>query len=173
MSDLIIGFSRPKSWLVPFSWIIRLVTWSPVSHAYVRYYDSYANTWVIFQASGLVINMVSQEMFLTKDEVYAEFEIPISEDMKQKIVQNSINKCGTPYGIWQIFGFAWILFMRLFGKSVKNPFYSSSSYFCSELVGDILIEVGDKNIDPSAMTPKDDMNYLFAQGLKTLSGQSV
>jgi len=164
METIIIGLSRPDSWFEPFSWIIRLATWSPYSHAYIKYYDSYSDRWIIFQASGLKTNFIGQTMFDSEENICDEFSLPISESTKEGVIQGAIDKVGTPYGIAQIFGFAWVLFMRLFGKNVKNPFYSTSSYFCSELVGDVLIELNEGNLDPSSMTPKDIYNFLVNKG---------
>jgi hypothetical protein len=84
-------------------------------------------------------------------------------------IQGAIDKCGSPYGVGQIIGFAPVLFMRIFGKRIKNPFYSGSSYVCSELVSDILIEIdkeGAGNLDPSAMTPKDVYDFMIEQGFQ-------
>lgn len=129
MNDtIVIGFSRPKAWFEPFSWLIRLITWSPFSHAYIRYYNSYADRWTVFQASGLKVNFIGNKMFDSIEFVYVEFEIPISENTKRTTVQFAIDKCGSPYGLGQVFGDLWVLFMRAFGKKVKNPLASSSSF---------------------------------------------
>ncbi len=163
MNEIIVGFSRPKAWLEPFSWLIRLVTWSPISHAYIRFFDEEHNRWIVFQASGLKVNFIGQIMFDNAEDIYAEFSVPVSDSMKSSVVQGAIDKCGSSYGIGQIFGFAWVLMMRMLGKSVSNPFYSASSFVCSELVGDVLIEIGEGNLDPSAMTPKDMLNFMLSK----------
>lgn len=169
MDEIIIGFSKPKSWLSPFSWLIRLATWSKFSHAYVRYYNKDLDRWIIFQASGLKVNLIGQTMFDDAEDVYEEYSIPISCDTKQSVLQNAIDKLGAPYGIWQIFGFALVLLVGVFGKSIKNPFYSGSSYFCSELVADILMEISLGNLDSSNMSPKDIRNFLVSKGLKPIN----
>jgi hypothetical protein len=171
MNQIIVGFSRPKKWFSPFSWLIRLCTWTPYSHAYIRYENTYANRNVVFQASGLAVNFMNQEMFNGKEVVCAEFAIPISDSSKLSTVQFAIDSCGTPYGLGQVVGFGWVLFMRIFGKSVENPFYSGSSYFCSELVADILAELkvpGD-TLDPSTASPKDVLEFLVAKGYKPVT----
>jgi hypothetical protein len=171
MDSITIGFSRPKGGFQPFSWLIRLVTWSPYSHAYVRYYDTYTDRWIVFQASGLKVNFIGDTMFDGLEDIYAEFVVPISDSTKQSVVQGAIDKCGSPYGVGQVVGFAWVLFMRLFGKNVKNPFYSASSFVCSELVGDVLVEINDGTFDPSTMTPKDVYNFVVSKGFKPVSAQ--
>jgi hypothetical protein len=163
-NTIIVGFSKPNGWFEPFSWLIRLVTWSAFSHAYIRYYDAYAGRWVIYQASGLKVNFMGQTMFDSAEDIYAEFEVSILDATKQGVVQKAIDKVGSPYGIGQIVGFGWVLFMRLFGKTVANPLYSPSSFVCSELVSDILIEINAGNLDPSTMTPKDVYNFILSKG---------
>jgi hypothetical protein len=176
MSSIVVGFSRPKKWFVPFSWLIRLATKSKFSHTYICFYYKDYKRWVVYQASGLKVNFISKKMFSSLELVAEEFLIPINKKTKLKVIQKAIDKCGSPYGVGQIFGFSLVLFMRLFGKSIKNPFYSKSSYVCSELVGDILKEIHVKNsekLDPSVMTPKDVYAYLKSNNYKPLPTKGV
>ncbi len=108
-------------------------------------------------------------MFDSLEDIYAEFEISVTDDTKQKMVQWAVDECGSPYSLGQIVGFGWILFMRLFGKSVKNPFYNPSSFVCSELVADILNQINGANLDASAMTPKDVYTFILSKGWKPIS----
>ena len=172
MDSIVVGFSRPKAWFEPFSWLIRIaegnpIKWCPYSHAYIRYYNSYADRWEIFQASGMKVNLIGSTMFDAAENIYAEFEVPITAATKQLVVQGAVDKVGSPYGVGQIFGFGWVMFMRLFGKSVKNPFYSASSFVCSELTADILNEINGTTLDSSTMSPKDVCEYMLAKGYKT------
>lgn len=169
--SLFVGFSRPSGWFEPFSWLIRLVCWSPYSHAYIKYFDSYANRWIIFQASGLKVNFIGHELFSTEEFICGEFEIPITSDIKLSTIQFAIDNVGTPYGVLQIAGFVWVLLANLFGNKVKNPLYSGSSWFCSEIVTQILDQIksiGD-TMDPSTATPKDVYNFLLSKGYKLAS----
>ena len=167
MTSIIVGLSRTKAFFETFSWLIRFVTWSPVSHAYIKYYDSYTSRWVIFQASGLKVNMVGQTLFDANEIIYREYVIPVSDATRLSVIQGATDKLGSPYGVGQIVGFGLVLLMRLFGKSINNPFYSGSSYFCSELVDDILDEIGVGDTNPSTMSPTDIMNFLASKGFKT------
>jgi len=169
MDSIIVGFSTPKSGFQPFSWLIRLVTWAPMSHAYIRYYDNYTQRWVIFQASGLKVNLIGQTMFDSAEKIIAEFELPISDATKQRVVQDAIDKLGSPYGNMQIVGFACVMLMRLFGRTISNPFASSSSFFCSELTDDELAQMGISGLNPSCTSPKDLYNFLLSKGWKPLS----
>jgi hypothetical protein len=170
MNQIIVGFSRPKAWLEPFSWLIRLVCWAPYSHTYIRFYSATYDRWLIYQASGLKVNFIGQTMFNQLEDVCDEFTVPVCSKTITNTVKRAIDNCGSPYGISQIVGLGWVLFMKIFGKNVKNPFYSGSSYFCSELVTDILTEIKsvDDEMDPSTATPKDVYDFLISKGFKSL-----
>ncbi len=166
MNNIVVGFSRPQAWFEPFSWLIRLFTWCPFSHVYIRYENSYANRNIIFQASGLAVNFMGETLFDSKEDIYAEFSIPISGAAKLTTVQFAIDNVSYSYGVGQILGFPIVWFVALFGKKIKNPFYSGSNYFCSELVCDILNEINGTNLDSSVMTPKDVYQYILSKGYK-------
>jgi hypothetical protein len=107
-------------------------------------------------------------MFNSKEYVYREYEIPISDATKLSVIQSATDKLGAPYGNAQIVGFGWVLLMRLFGRKVNNPFYSGSSYFCSELVDEILNEIGIGESDPSTLDPAGLMNFLATKNFKII-----
>ena len=108
-------------------------------------------------------------MFDSIENVCAEFSIPVSAATKQKIVQGAFDKIGSPYAVGQILGFGWVLLMRLFGKKVTNPLYSTSSFFCSEMADEDLNEMGLNGLDPSAVSPKDVYLFLLSKGFKPIS----
>lgn len=170
--SIIVGFSRPKAWYMPFSWLIRLVTWCSFSHTYLRYEDSYAKRNLIFEASGIKVNFLDQTKFDAAEDIYAEFNIPVSTKTKLGVIQYAMDNVGAPYAVGQIFGFPIVWLAALFGKKLKNPFFSGSNYFCSEIVTDILEEiksVGD-TMDASTATPKDVYDFLISKGYKPISG---
>lgn len=171
MTSITIGFSRPKGWFVPFSWLIRLVTWSPYSHVYIKFYSKTYRRYLIYQASGLKVNFIGKKLFDSEEIIFKEFEIPITSRVKGKTIEFAIDKCGYPYGVKQIVGFGWVLLARVFGKKVKNPFYSDSSFFCSEMVGDVLDYMMDEKdpMSPSTSSPKDIYDFIVSKGFKSLS----
>jgi hypothetical protein len=169
IDNIMVGFSKPKGGFEPFSWAIIAATKSPFSHAYIKYYDSYAAKWVIYQASGTKVNFMGETMFNSKEDTKAEFIIPISIETKKKVVQYAIDNVGLPYGILKIFGFAWVIICRSFGKKVKNPFSNNNATMvCSELVSCILDEVvlDSDDIDPETATPIDVYNFMVTKGYK-------
>jgi hypothetical protein len=148
MKNITIGFSRPKSGFQPFSWIIRLAYWSPFSHAYVKFDLPNVGT-VVFQASGLKINLINETLFDSVEDIYKEFTLPISEEKKTALIKFAFDQLGKPYNVIGIFGMAYVRIGQWLGFKWNSPFpYSNSSAFCSELVARILeqyenIQLGD------------------------------
>lgn len=139
MRKIFVGFSKPKNQKAPFfSWAIRAIQGTKFSHVYCLTETKY-NIDIIYQASGHQVNFVSEEMFLTKNEVVREFCFNVSDEAFDKYMIFSLKNAGKPYGVKQIFG---ILLVQLFGLE-KNPFADGTNkYVCSELVADILFEIG-------------------------------
>lgn len=171
MDKIIIGFSRPKSGFQPFSWLIRGVQRTPYSHTYIKYYNSFADRWTIYQASGTKVNYIGDARFSDIEMICAEFEIEVTTATKKKTIQYAIDRMGTPYGVKQILGIGAVLTARTFGKKIKNPFADgNATMVCSELVTDILQEIlqqGD-TLDPDTAMPVDVYNLMISRGYKNL-----
>lgn len=136
MKTIILGFSRRKDFNL-FSILIRLCTRSQASHTYVRipipeYQDN-----MIFQASGLVVNYQYYGLFLQKETIVEEYEIPISDEQYLKSEKFRITEAGKPYSMKEIFGLLWVLLMRQFGKKISNPFSEGDhAYICVDVGAD-------------------------------------
>src|SRR5579863_3037387 len=73
MKNLTVGFSRSSGTFPIFSWLIMLVQQTNYSHCYLKYTDEVTNKVMVLQASGLQVNLVSYDFFLTKETVIKEF----------------------------------------------------------------------------------------------------
>lgn len=136
MNKIVVGFSTHKGIL---SWLIRLCLRTKYSHVYVKRYNSYLDTVVIYQASGLAINMITEDVFLIKNKIVAEKEYEFDEETYRSVVRFATSKLGTPYGVKQLCGMTFIQICRAFGFKVRNPFPTGrTSYICSEFVAEIL-----------------------------------
>ena len=179
MESITIGFSRPQGGFQPFSWLIRLAYWSPFSHAYLRYEIPEVGT-VIFQASGLKVNLIGQTLFDSKEDIYAEFSLPISAEEKAKLIKFTVSQLGQPYNVVGIFGMAWVRLGQLLGQKWHSPFnYTGSSAFCSEIIAQILesyenISLGDVADDsPQAVYQILVMNKLSSSVPSQKSGSDT
>lgn len=171
MDEFIVGFSRPKGGFEPFSWLIRLFTWSPFSHAYIKFYSAKYDRWLIYQASGLKVNFIGSVRFNAAEVICSEFSLPVSDDARLKTIKFAIDECGVPYGIKEIIGMCAVLVCRMFGKKIKNPLSDgNASFVCSELIAEILNDIMTEQdkLDPETSSPKDVYNFLISKGYKPL-----
>ena len=154
MRKIFIGFSKPKNKLFPiFSWAIRAFEQTKFSHVYVRHQTKYGIE-IVYQASGTQVNFENGDVFLNKAEVVREFEFEISDEAFDRYMFFALKNVGKPYSVLQVFGIA---LFSLFDLK-KNPFSNGSKYYvCSELVSEILYEIGrfryDRNVFDK-LTPK-------------------
>lgn len=152
MEQLIIGFSRSKKRFPVYGWLIMLFEGTPFSHVYIRWYSQGLDRNIIYQASGQAVNFMNPATWTEHNKVVEEFQIPVSEDQKKKIVQFAMDNVGIPYGWKAAIGMGYMKIMSWFGKKVKNPFRDGrSAYVCSELVATMLTDYFGANI-------KDDLD---------------
>ena len=131
MRKVIIGFSRPKHKIFPiFSWLIRFFEGTDYSHTYVKTYSQTADTWLVYQASGSMVNFMGEKHFINAAHIAREFEFEISENSFKEYLKWAILNAGVPYGLKTVLG---ILIARVFNLK-KNPFGDGeSTLFCAEL----------------------------------------
>lgn len=133
MNTLKIGFSRNNT---PFSWLIRKLTGSNISHTYIRIPVPELGTSMVFQAQGFNVHYINYEHFLAKGNIVeAEVEVKLSSKQWAQAEMVRVYECGKPYSYLQILGYAWVLLGRRFGKKWKNPLSDGDhGYVCVELV---------------------------------------
>jgi hypothetical protein len=157
MKNIVIGFSTRRGLL---SWLIRTVTKSKVSHAYVRIPVPEYETSMIFQASGLSVNYCSGELFDSKNLIHQEYEVAVSDEQAKIAERLRVSESGKSYSMNQLYGFLWVLALRKFGKKVHNPFSDGNhSYVCVEIAAD---QVG--HLDGENMTPEDFRRWCEKNG---------
>lgn len=135
----------------------------PFSHAYIKIWSEKYGRYLIYQASGLQVNFVNQEIFESHNVAVAEFEVQITAETRTKVMQFAIDRCGVPYSIAELFGFAAVKICSVVGKDINNPCGDGSkSYVCSELVSEIIRDCLGHQLpkDPDDMTPKDLYDFL-------------
>lgn len=155
MSTFKVGFSRPRKWFVPFSWLIRLFDRTPYSHVYIRFYSSKYDRWLVYQASHTLVNFYGMKAFAEEVEIVREFDLDIADDVRDRVVAFAIDNAGSPYDLRTVFGIACVRIAGALGRQIANPFGNGRGYFCSELVGTILRDMGRADgVDLSTLTPR-------------------
>lgn len=159
--SIIIGFSTHKSFNI-LSEIIKIAEHTAFSHVYIKIYSDSLQRWLIYQASGLTVNFVGQDVFHIKNKEIAEFTIPITPAQKIEILQIAIDLAGKPYGMKDLIGIGYVRVMGCFAQKVKNPFADGSkTYICSELAATLLTKIGIPFADLDSTTPKDVYDTLI------------
>lgn len=157
MRNITIGFSTGKTCLAK---LIRWVTKSQVSHTYIKLKTHFESpSHLIYQASGITVNVESLENFMGHATVIEELSISISDQKYDELLAFLLTKLGRPYSMWQLLGMAWVLMMRNFGITVRNPGRDGDhSFVCVELVCRALdIPNGEE------LTPQDLLDVLRSQ----------
>lgn len=132
MSDFYIGFSTPRSWFKPLSWLIYWVEGIPFSHCYVRIPSKTYFRDVVYQAKGMTVHFMGSKRFIKTQKVVCEYHIKLSEEQKIRLMQFCMDEAGEGYGVMQLIGIGLVRLIALFGTKVKNPFHDGM--ICSEPV---------------------------------------
>src|ERR1017187_5764872 len=147
MSNIIIGFSKPTSFKL-FAWLIMKAFNTPYDHVYIKYFSKEMNRWMIFQASKMAVNFMSQSYFESENVVIKEFNVPISDENMNAMLQFAADNVSKPYGLKECVGLAIVRIAQLFGKRINNPFkFDGSTYVCSELAGYVCDQFAGLDID--------------------------
>jgi hypothetical protein len=166
MDSITIGFSKPKTWK-PFAWLIMQGYGTPYAHVYIKFHSESYDRDLVYQASGLAVNFMNKQHFQEHNTVVQEFQIAISEEDKKAMVQFAIDSIGSPYGMKDCLGLAWVRFCEIFGKKVKNPFDDGMKmWVCCELgyyVWKTYVKK-EQAVDAGDITPKSLYNQLNVKG---------
>lgn len=150
---LYIGFSRPDSFSL-FASIIMAVESRKFDHVYVRIQEPMNNTWMVFQASDLAVNLMSAANFQQSFTTVKEYEIEISQDQYNQVWTFINQNLGTPYSFIEDVG---ILLMKIFNLKSQPFSQGMSAEFCSKLGANVCkllglpITLPSDQIDPSGL----------------------
>lgn len=134
MKIIKIGFSRPRSFFKPFSWLIRLFEWSRFSHVYISSYSEKYKTELIYQASGVQLNFMSKKHFDSASIIVEEFEFEVSGEDFDSYMNFAVKESGAPYSIKKVFEIG-------ISKVISRPIdlvNDENIWVCSKLAGKVL-----------------------------------
>lgn len=161
---IMIGFSKHKGF-APMSNLIRMYMGTPFSHTYLKLKLDCFDKPSVFHAVGKGLILLSYDTFLEHNQVVAEFELDISDDLFKEICNTFHNKASSSYGYLQNLG---IILADKF-KLNKNPLNDGIN--CSEWISYCLEEVypndwNESKQDFNLITPKQVYNYLVGKNGK-------
>lgn len=163
-----VGFSYIKG--NPLSWLIRVVTKAPCSHAFLVIDDSYFGVPMVLEADITGFSMTAYDRFKRSNTVVALLEPVVSLDAA---TQAAFGALGEQYDFLGLVGMAWVELGRFFHKIWKNPMSSGSAMFCSEAVVQQVLQPakypGAETLVPQDTAPADLLAFLLASGAKQKS----
>jgi hypothetical protein len=146
-----IGFSYKKG--NPLSWLIRKVTGSTCSHAWVLIDDPYFGVPVVLQASLEGFTLTTYARFQADNTVVDVVTpvIPLDAALHQ-----AWQALGEKYDYTGLLGMAWVLLGRALRRTWKNPLSHADEMFCSEaIVEQLLIPAGYPQVATLGGLPQD------------------
>lgn len=152
MKHIYVGFSSPRGWFQPFSWLIRKWQATQYSHVFVIFpagsFDGLIETSLICEAAKGSVRNVAGPFFFPHVQVHRLFKIELDDAPLRDSFRVAASFMGANYSFTENLG---IVFASIFGLK-KNPFGQGAVEFkCSELVYYILSELGfnfDSSLDP-------------------------
>jgi len=155
-----IGFSTSTHLL---SRLIRHLTRSPASHAFLLYWDEDFKRDMVLEANGKGFNLIPFDLFQRINTVVEVRDL--GRPLNQGLVHVS-QWIGTRYDGLGMIGMGMVLLGRILKRRWANPLGASSSLFCSEAIVRALIAdgfPGASALDPESTSPADLMVFLSAR----------
>lgn len=163
MKTIIIGFSKHKGF-APGSDLIKWFMNKDFSHTYFKFKEDLYDDHTIFHAVGKGLNYISERTFLEHNQPVAEFELPISDELFNELMQDCHKHAGGKYGYFQNLGIALVRGLAKIGITLdRNPIDDGIN--CSEWGYYILEDIDGKwiHIDPNLVAPDQVYDYLVGR----------
>ena len=146
MTEIVIGFSAPKSWMIGAE-MIKFWMRTPYCHVYLRVYSNYTGQSLIYQASHGMVHCLTAANFFTANTAVAEFTVPISEDNLRNTLRFAQQLLGQPYGYLGLIK----LVLRKWFKGVKGD--GNKSFHCSEFIAKLFPQFIENCPQPDFIEP--------------------
>lgn len=153
MKTIIVGFSHSTKAFAPFSLGLRAWDGVPYSHVYFKFHSDKYDVDLIYQASSTMLNYMSEDIFLSFNELVKEIEIQVTDEQYHKLMKKCMECAGLQYGTLQIVG---VLVADVL-KIDRNIFSDPEKYHCSEWVAEELEELGYKFNKPTDLVKPIDI----------------
>lgn len=153
------GFSRPKSFNI-LSEMIRSIDKTEFSHSYVRFTDS-MNQELVFQASGLAVNLCSFSRFSSIEMLIEEYEMDITNTQYYTTWNFMVNSLGIPYSLVQLLR---ILAKKITGKEFGHD--NGNSEICSQLAATLCQLLGIQINEDLDYTDPSALQKICASNMK-------
>ena len=159
-----IGFSTPRSKGLGtlFSWVIRKLTRSSISHVSIIFRDATLNELMVLEANMLGFRAIPYRAFARKN--YVHYLIWPHHALGEGL-QAAVAWIGTHYDYAGLIGMSVVLLGRALRRRWRNPFRSGRTQFCSEAVVRVLQASkypGSETLSPDDCDPQQLLEFLSA-----------
>lgn len=156
-STILVGFSTQNS--LP-SRIIRKITKSSVSHAWLLLRGSFMGLDMVLEASSSGFHLTPYETFRSRNIIVETVEpvAPLDDG-----VRLAASWLGSRYDFTGLLGSVIVQIGRWLRRKWRNPFDASRAMFCSEAIVYVLRAAkypGAEGLDPSGTSPEDLLDFL-------------
>jgi hypothetical protein len=158
---LIVGFSSPKSWKVGAE-AIKFWIKKPYSHVFVAWKSDKISRVLVYHAAHGSVHFLSMERMLQENNLIKAYQIEVDNEQHVKLMQRCIDLAGEAYGYKEL--------AKIFIKDVCDLFgfqckiiNNSRGYICSELLAELLLELGAKFDRPAFLVRPDHIEEALKQ----------
>jgi hypothetical protein len=158
----LIGFSTP-SYFNPVSWLIRKITKSQVSHAWMLYRDDDFDLDMVMEAHELGFRLLPYDKFLKHNRVVELVAADCDLAPGLRMLAHSL---GDSYDYGGLLGMSFVLIGRWFKRKWRNPFSSPRLRFCSEALVQALQASGSgkaEDLIPEGTSPQMLMEAMIGK----------
>lgn len=158
---LIVGFSSPKSWKIG-SQAIKFWIKKPYSHVFVAWKSDKIGRVLVYHAAHGSVHFLSMDRLLQENDLIKAFEIEVEPQQHIRLMQKCIDLAGENYGHKELGKILIKDLCDLFGfqcKIIRN----SRGYICSELLAELLLELGAKFDRPTFLVRPDHIEEALKQ----------
>lgn len=155
-----VGFSQPKSWFQPFSWLIRKFQGTKYSHVMTlfpaEFLEGFSENDLICEAAKGSVRTVADRFFFPKIKMHLLFIVDLDDATFRKSFGVAASYMGADYSVVENIGIAVARFFRL----KQNPFGGGPlKHKCSETTFYILsaldFNLSNRELDPDLLDVKD------------------
>jgi hypothetical protein len=148
MTQVIIGFSAPKSWKIGAEVIKLWQGRTQYCHVYLLVYSQFTKQWLVYHASHGMVHCLTYDNFKVKNEIIKEFSVFVAKSDFQATIKRAQQMLSQPYGYLGLIKLA----LRRLGLPVIGDNYRTSH--CSEFIATLFPTLAAEcSIDPDFIEP--------------------
>lgn len=164
MNRIVIGFSSPKQFKIGAE-AIKYWCNKPYSHVSVSWRSDKIDRVLVYHAAHGSVHFNSAQRFCDENKIVKSYDLDITEDQYIKLVAKCVDLAGIEYSKFELLK----IFIKDIGERLGcniQGFQNSKGYICSELLGELLLDLGASFDRPLFLLRPDHIEQALEQMLK-------